>query len=136
MVTALLWALLGTHPLHASTALVEIAADGTGSIVIRAFADELPWTGDSVEVTTYLQARFLVLSGGRRIGGTLVSARGDGDAVVYRLRLNEPARCDSLRVWNGVLAERYADQVNLVQVRCAGWSRQLVFSAGDGAKSP
>ncbi|HKP29822.1 MAG TPA: DUF6702 family protein [Gemmatimonadales bacterium] len=135
MVTVSLAALLALHPLHASTALVEIAA-GSGSITLRAFADELPWTGDSVGVASYLETRFLVVSGGRRIAVRFISARDEGDAVVFVLRLDESPPCDNLRIWNGILAERYPDQVNLVQFRCGGRSRQLVFSAGDGAKAP
>jgi len=127
-------ALLVLHPLHASTALVDIAAD-SASITIRAFADELPWTGDSAGVASYLETRFLVISGGRRVPARFISARGDGDATVFQLRLDKSLKCDDTRIWNGVLAERYTDQVNLVQVRCGGSSRQLVFSAGDGAKS-
>jgi hypothetical protein len=127
--------LLALHPLHASTALVAIA-DGSASITIRAFADELPWTGDSAGVAAYLETRFLVLSGGRRVPARFVSARSDGDAIVFQLRLDESPPCGDIRIWNGVLAERYADQVNLVQVRCGSRSRQLVFSAGDGAKAP
>ena len=135
MVTPLLVAVLALHPLHASTALVDLTA-GSASITIRAFADELPWAEDSARIVSYLEARFLVLSGGRRIPARFVSARDDGDAIVFLLRLEESPPCDAMKIWNGVLAERYADQVNLVQVRCGSRSRQLVFSAGDGAKAP
>jgi len=135
VVTTFLIALLALHPLHASTALVDLAA-GSASITIRAFADELPWTGDSAGVASYLESRFLVIASGRRIPARFISARGEGDAIVFQLRLDESPPCDGLRIWNGVLADRFADQVNLVQVRCGSRSRQLVFSAGDGAKSP
>ena len=134
MVSVSLVALLALHPLHASTALVEIA-NGSASITIRAFADELPWTGDSAGVASYLETRFLVISGGRRVPARFIAARSDGDAIVFQLRIDNSPLCEDIKIWNGVLAERYADQVNLVQVRCGGRSRQLVFSAGDGAKS-
>ena len=133
--TPWLVALLAVHPLHASTALVDIRADGTGSVAIRASADELHWSGDTVEMSAYFEARFLILSAGHHIPAQLVAARPEGDAIVFELRLTGGARCDDLRIWNGVLAERYADQVNLVQARCAGRSRHLAFSAGDGAKA-
>ena len=135
MVSALcVIALACAHPLHASTALVDIGPDGTGQVTIRAFADQVPWSTDSTRADAYLDARFLILSGGRRVPFDLMSTRSDQDAVIFTLRLTAPAGCEGLRVWHGVLAERYVDQVNLVQVRCGGRQRQLVFSAGDGSK--
>jgi len=131
MALALVW-----HPLHASTALVEITPQGTGTVMIRAFADELAWAGDSTRAAEYLGTRFLLTGAdGRRLPLALVSVQLDGDAFVFALRLATPAPCDGIRLWNGVLAERYADQVNLVQVRACGRNRQLVFSAGEGSKA-
>ena len=124
------------HPLHASSAVVEIAPGGIGSVTIRAFADELGWARDSLQAADYLGTRFLLTGeAGRRIPLELVSVREDRDALEFVLRLAAPARCEGLRLWNGVLAERYADQVNLVQIRCGGRSRQLIFSAGEGSKA-
>ena len=129
--------LLGSwHPLHASSAVVDIVPDGNGSVTIRAFADEIGWARDSVQAAEYLGSRFLLTcAGGRRIPLVLVSVREDRDALEFVLRVAAPARCEGLRLWNGVLAERYADQVNLVQFRCGGRSRQLIFSAGEGSKA-
>jgi len=129
--------LLGSwHPLHASSAVVDIVPDGNGSVTIRAFADEIGWARDSVKAAEYLGSRFLLMGAdGRRIPLVLVSVREDRDALEFVLRVAAPARCEGLRLWNGVLAERYADQVNLVQFRCGGRSRQLIFSAGEGSKA-
>lgn len=124
------------HPLHASTALVEISPRGTGSVTIRAFADELAWAGDSARAEEYLRTRFLLTGvDGRRIPLELVRVELDRDAFVFTLRLVSQAPCDGMRLWNGILAERYPDQVNLVQVRACGRNRQLVFSAGEGSKA-
>lgn len=133
---ALVLALASWHPLHASTATVDIASTGAGSVTIRAFADDLPWAGDSLHAAEYLATRFLMTdAGGRRIPLLLVTVRFERDALIFELKLGARARCQGLRIWHGLLAERYFDQVNLVQVRCGGLRRHLIFSAGEGSKT-
>lgn len=133
---ALVVALASGHPLHVSTATVNIGSTGAGSVTIRAFADDLPWAGDSLRAADYLATRFLVTDArGRRLPLVLVSVRFERDALIFDLKLGARASCEGLRIWHGLLAERYSDQVNLVQARCGGLRRQLIFSAGEGSKT-
>ena len=136
MIPAVLVAAIASwHPLHASSATVEVDPGSSGRVTIRAFADELVEVADSAGAANYLATRFLMTGAdGRRIPLVLTRVRMDRDALVFDLELAAPARCEGLRLWNGVLTERYADQVNLVQARCEGRRRRLVFSAGEGSK--
>jgi len=53
-------AIASWHPLHASSATVELDPGNTGTVTIRAFADELPGAADSARAAEYLGARFLM----------------------------------------------------------------------------
>lgn len=133
--SVLLAGLAAWHPLHASSATVTFDRGGAGRVTIRAFADDMPEAVDSVHASAYLATRFLMTGAdGRRIPLVLTRVRTDRDAVVFDLRAATPARCEGARVWNGVLMERFADQVNLVQAQCGTRRRHLVFSAGEGSK--
>ena len=133
---ALLALLAAKHPIHSSSAVVSFP-DGTPrvAIVLRVFADDFPPGTLPAPVERYLAERFRLLDG----RGAIVPLRLDGisaDGVVLVLTLSAPAP-DGLaggKVWHGVLAEKFSDQVNLVQVQRGGRSASLLFIAGDGAK--
>jgi hypothetical protein len=54
--------------------------------------------------------------------------------LVLTLSAPAPAGLSGARIWHGVLAERFGDQVNIVQARYGGRSATLLFTAGDGPK--
>jgi hypothetical protein len=129
-------ALLGTrHPIHSSSAVVTIPADMTRvTVELRVFADDFPPGPARAAIDRYLAERFHLLDG----RGAIVPLRLDRigvDGVVLVLTLSAPP--DGLsggKIWHGVLAEKFSDQVNLVRVQHAGRSASLLFVTGDGAK--
>ncbi len=134
---ALIALLAGRHPIHSSSAVVNLPAGAPrAAIVLRVFADDFPPGQARGPVERYLTERFRLLDGrGRILPLSLESIATDG--VVLVLTLSAPVS-DGLhggRVWHGVLAEKFSDQVNLVRVqREGGRSSSLLFVAGDGAK--
>lgn len=133
---ALLALLAGSHPIHSSSAVLSFPP-GTprAAVAIRVFADDFPPGSARPAVEHYLAERFRLLDG----KGAIVPLHVDGivaDGLVLVLTLSAPIP-DGLpggKVWHGVLAEKFSDQVNLVQVRRGGGSATLLFIAGDGAK--
>jgi len=129
-------ALLGTrHPIHSSSAVVTIPAGmARATIELRVFAEDFPPGRSATAIERYLAERFRLLDG----RGAIVPLHLDRvgvDGVVLVLTLSAPAPgLSGGRIWHGVLAETFSDQVNLVRVQREGRSGSLLFVAGDGAK--
>ena len=64
----------------------------------------------------------------------LDTLRAEGVVLVLTLSAPAPQGLSGTRIWHGVLAERFADQVNIVQARYGGRSASLLFTPGDGPK--
>ena len=133
---ALIALLAARHPIHSSSAVVSFpAGTARAAIVLRVFADDFPPGQSRAPVERYLAERFRLLD--KR--GAVVPLSLDGiavDGVVLVLTLSAPVP-DGLpggKVWHGVLAEKFSDQVNLVRVQRGTASTSLLFIAGDGAK--
>ncbi|MGQ0702443.1 MAG: DUF6702 family protein [Gemmatimonadales bacterium] len=133
----LLLASAGLHPIHSSVATVSLQpGESHATVTIRAFADDFPPGVDSAAITRYLAQRFLLLDrAGRPLPLVLHRVDLDGGTILLSLRavVSGDLRAGA-RVWHGVLAERYPDQVNLVQVRVGPRTATLIFTAGDGPK--
>ena len=131
-----LLALIGSaHPIHSSSAVIAQGPGGTARIVLRVFGDDFPPGRDSAAASRYLAARFRLLDReGRSVPLRLESVRADGVVLLLELNAALPEGLTGARVWHGVLAERFDDQVNLVQAHYAGRAVTLLFSAGDGPK--
>jgi hypothetical protein len=131
-----LWSLLAWHPLHSSAAQVQLPpAGGPGEVTVRVFAEDFPPGQDSTLAAQYLSTRFHIADGnGRAMPLTLRSMRRDGAVLILSLTMIIPPGFAGGSIWHGVLAERFDDQVNLVQVRHGARTATLLFSRGDGPK--
>lgn len=124
------------HPVHASAAeLVHRPALGMVELTIRVFADDFPFQ-DPVAAGRYLAARFrLIDRGGRDVALILTSRRTEGPMLVFTLRGGLAGGLAGTRIWHGILAERFPDQVNVVRLRGSPRAGTLVFTARDGPKA-
>jgi hypothetical protein len=136
------------HPLH--TSLAEVRYDASAFAVqvsLRVFADDF---ADAVRASqrlapstpvaeaqtmAYIARTFVLLSGdGKRLSLTWCGVRREGDLSWLCLRARTPNVKD-LRLTNRVLVERFADQVNIVQVEDGGRRTSYLFTARDGARA-
>ena len=131
-----LGALLAWHPLHSSSAQVRLPeAGGSGEVTVRVFADDFPPGQDSASAARYLIARFRITDqNGRAVPLALRSLRRNGVLLILSLTMTLPHDFRGGSIWHGVLAERFTDQVNLVQVSRGTQNGTLLFARGDGAK--
>jgi len=126
------------HPLH--TTLTELTYDAetrSARASIRVFADDLTAAagpGDSAAFA-YAAAHFTVADrAARPLPLRWCGLRRAG--AVARLCLSAPAPdgLAGLSVRNGLLAERFDDQVNIVQASYAGRKTSMLFTRGDRPK--
>jgi hypothetical protein len=130
-------ALLGPmHPIHSSTAELRLPAGaGPAEIVLRVFVEDFPPGQAAAAAGRYLAERFHLLDGrGTPVPLRLSGMTLDGAVLVLTLSTDSKQAWTGGRVWHGVLAERFSDQVNLVRIHRNGRSTTIVFSAGDGPK--
>lgn len=127
--------LLALHPLHSSSAQVQLPpAGGTGEVTVRVFADDFPPGHDSTATVRYLADRFHITGqNGQAIPLVLRALHRDGVVLILSLTMTIPPGFGGT-IWHGVLAERFTDQVNLVQVHHGARNATLLFSRGDGPK--
>lgn len=127
--------ILALHPLHSSSAQVQLPpSGGTGEVTVRVFAEDFPPGQDSAAAVQYLVRRFRITSqNGQAIPLVLRRLRRDGVVLILALTMTIPAGFGG-SIWHGVLAERFPDQVNLVQVHRGARNATLLFSRGDGPK--
>jgi hypothetical protein len=125
------------HPIHASSAVITAhPGAAVAEIVLRAYADDLPPGSHPGQITRYLTDRFRITDrAGRRIPLRVEAARVVGPTVVTVLSAAIPKGLAGARIWHGVLAERFPDQVNIVRAHYGGRVASLVFTASDSAKS-
>lgn len=128
--------LLAWHPLHSSAAQVELPpAGGPAEVTVRVFAEDFPPGQDSTAAARYLTSRFRIVDRNRQaVPLTLRSMRREGVLLILSVTMTLPAGWSGGSIWHGVLAERFDDQVNLVQVRRGTRNTTLLFSRGDGPK--
>jgi uncharacterized protein DUF6702 len=131
-----LLALVARHPIHSSSATISMNRQTMNvEIVLRVFADDFPPGASPAAVEAYLERRFqLTDREGRLVPLRVDSVRLDGLVVVTALTASAPRGLSGFRIWHGVLAERFTDQVNLVQASCNGRSVSLLFTVADRAK--
>jgi len=135
--TVLLLALLGLrHPIHSSAATISLAPGArTAAVVLRVFGDDFPPGRDPAAIARYLGERFRITDArGHAVPLHLDTLRTEGVVLVLTLSAPAPEGLSGTRIWHGVLAERFSDQVNIVQARYGGRSASLLFTPGDGPK--
>jgi hypothetical protein len=127
---------MARHPLHTSVTELSLSADRRAvSLSVRVFADDIALVGDSAAAATYLAER-VELRGrrGERIPLTHRGRRAEGELLHLTLGASLPEGPEPVTLAVRILHDRFADQVNLVQVREPGRARTLVFMKGDAPK--
>lgn len=125
------------HPIHSSSAVLDFAPGAQlVHITLRVYGDDFPPGFDARKISGYLGERFRLTDRQRSpMPLRLLRVRSEGPVLVLELTADAPLGHAGMRVWHGVLAERFSDQVNIVQVRYAGRSASLLFTATDGPKT-
>ena len=125
------------HPIHASSAVITAPPGAAAAeIVLRAYADDFPPGTQPAQITRYVADRFRITDrAGRRIALRVAGVRLEGPTVVTVLTADIPTGLAGARIWHGVLAERFPDQVNIVRAHYGGRVASLLFTASDSAKS-
>jgi len=132
------------HPMH--TSVTEISYDAgsrTAAIRIRVFADDFaaamgPDSGAPADsaMSSYVRANFtLVDRSGRSLPIQWLGAERAGDVVLLRLSARAPDGLAQAKVLNALLADRFADQVNIVRALYDGRAATLLFTRGEPAKA-
>jgi hypothetical protein len=129
-------AALVAHPIHTTmTELVVDRARGSVRATVRGFQDDLGAAAGTNGVEKYVAARLrLIGAGGLPIGVRECGTRRAGDVVWVCVEATYRGDPAGLKVANSLLCDRFADQVNIVQVEVDGSRRSLVFTKGDGNK--
>lgn len=132
------------HPMH--TSVTEISYDAgsrTAAIRIRVFADDFaaaigPDGGvlaDSA-MSSYVRASLTLADrSGRSLPIQWLGAESAGDVVLLRLSARAPDGLAQAKVLNALLADRFADQVNIVRALYDGRAATLLFTRGEPAKA-
>ncbi|MCC6317485.1 MAG: hypothetical protein IT361_07285 [Gemmatimonadaceae bacterium] len=136
------------HPIHTTLTEVVLAGGGTLTIRVRTFADDFSaavsrFAGSAPRpdhvvsdsaVARYLAKTFVLAIAGRPLPLAFVSQRRTGDVVWLEL-------CGSARslhaasVYNAMLFDVHADQVNIVKASTPTSAFTTLFSRGDGPRA-
>lgn len=130
------------HPLH--TSFTEIRRDRAGMITmsIRLFADDFEATLDSLRSNSgapsaefaaqqYLFRSVVLLTAGKAVPLTWCGMRSEGGLTWLCARSAKPVPSVPLRVRNGLMFDRFADQISIIRWDrgSAGQTRTMVLSA-------
>jgi hypothetical protein len=132
------------HPMHTSVTQISYDAGScTAAILIRMFADDVAAAvGSDREVpadsaiSRYVRASFTMVDrSGRSLPIQWLGAERVGDVVLLRLSAKAPQGFAQVKVLNALLADHFADQVNIVRASYDGRAATLLFTRGDPAKA-
>ena len=134
---------LSGHPLHSTHTELREEAGGRITITVRAFTDDLHAAvvaaegapGDSALARYTGRSLRLADAAGRRVPLEWRGMHTEGNVTYLRLGGVVPGGLRGARLEQGMLMERFSDQVNVVQVRTPGRTRSLLFLPGQGAKA-
>ena len=132
------------HPMHtAVTEITRVAGASTADIHIRVFVDDFgtvargtPGTAttDSA-MSRYVRGRLALQDrSGRPLPLRWIGARQDGDVLLLSLDGPSPDGLKGARVFTGLLADRFEDQINIVRATYDGRTTTLLFTPGDAPK--
>lgn len=137
------------HPMHTSLTVLTHAADGTVTATIRAFADDLsavigrdsahasaPLNArDETRLAAYVNERFFIVGrDGRRLSLRWCGVKRTADLLWLCVSVPSVSTLSGATVMNGVLLERFPDQVNIVQAQYAGRRQSMLFSRAEAPK--
>jgi hypothetical protein len=120
------------HPIHAARVELDVLAGGIVNAIVHIYRDDLPPGAAPADVAACLD-RGLVLTDARgsRIALRIVAVTPEGDRLRISLAGLAPAGVGHGHIAVPLLQERFADQVNVVEVRLPMGRSQLVFLHGD-----
>lgn len=129
------------HPLHTThTEIVELGT-GQAGITIRAFTDDLHRAvgADGAVTDSTLAAYVRRTVQIRAASGEPARLRWegtstDGEATLLRLTASIPGGLRGMHLRQGMQADLFPDQVNVVQVHYGGRRLSLLFMPGDEAR--
>jgi hypothetical protein len=128
------------HPIH--TTLTQIswnASARVAEVTVRVFADDLEAAergaqGDAAAFAFVRSSLVLADRAGRALPLAWRGQRRTGDVVWIEVEARAPDGITGVQVLARMLADRYADQVNIVQADYGGERRSLLFVRGDAPK--
>jgi hypothetical protein len=140
---ALAAALPARHPLHTSVAEIR-QEPGGAAVTIRVYQDDIGaavpgtaapgGTADSA-LAGYVGGGFRMADrSGRPVALRWLGAERSGEVLVIRLQAAIPGGLAGAGVSHALLAERFADQVNVVRAFYGGRTATLLFVPGDPPK--
>jgi hypothetical protein len=120
------------HPIHAARVELDLSAGGNVTATVHVYREDLPSGGAVADVAACLD-RGLVLTDARgsRIALRVVMVTPEGDRLRVSLVGSAPAGVGHGHIAVTLLQERFADEVNVVDVRAPAGRTQLVFLHGD-----
>lgn len=120
------------HPIHAARVELDLGAGGNVSATVHVYRDDLAPGAPVADVAAFLE-RGLVLSDARgsRVALRVITVTPEGDRLRISLTGSAPGGLGHGRVAVPLLQEKFADQVNVVDVRTPMGRTQLVFLQGD-----
>lgn len=136
------------HAIHSTLTEVTHAVDGTVTVKIRSFADDLATavskaSGAGVrpdyrvldsDLARYVGASFSLSVGGQAIPLTFTAQRRSAEVVWIELKGRAPS-LSGARVFNTMLFDLHADQVNVVKATYASRTFTTLFARGGVARS-
>ncbi len=143
------WRLAHAHPLHTAVTEIQVAADGTLTIKVRAFSDDFSAAVSKATRTPvlpdyqvadaaalrYVTGALGLTVAGRPVVLRLMNQRRDGDVTWLELRTEAVVSLKGARVRNVLLMERHDDQVNIVKAHYESRSYTTLFSRADTLKT-
>ncbi len=123
------------HPIHA--ARVELVALRAGDVAatVRVYEEDFPPGRDYLAISAYFDRQvILTAANGSRVLLRPVSTTPEGDRLRIMLVGWTPASLSGGKLQVTLLQEKFADQVNVVDVKNAGGKQQLVYLGGDDAQ--
>ena len=113
------------HPHDAELALQQ--TNGAGSVDITQVKNQ-------AALMIYLEQRFLLTDGGRKMTLEPVGAEFEGDTLLLYQQCALKAPPAKLAIDDRILRDVFEAQANLVNVRLAQRTRTFLFSGNDGVK--
>jgi hypothetical protein len=123
------------HPIHAARVEVVALRNGDIAATVRVYEEDFPPGRDHPAISAYFDRRvILTAANGSRVLLRPVSTTPEGDRLRIILVGWSPASLKGGKLQVTLLQEKFADQVNVVEVRNAGGKQQLVYLGGDVAQ--
>jgi len=120
------------HPIHAARVELDLSAGGNVNATVHVYRDDLGPGAAVADVATFLDRGLVITDAhGSRVALRVVTVAPEGDRLRISLTGSAPGGLARGRLAVPLLQQRFADQVNVVDVRTPMGRTQLVFLRGD-----